>query len=130
LFVNLAVPELDLAKDLHTGLGYRHDPMLSDESAASFRIRAEIYVMLQAHGFGKGFTVQAVAGRAAHREVINALCPDSRAEVEALRDSALAAGATEPRQAQEEGPMYGRSFLDPDGHLWEVVYMDMEALEG
>ncbi|GAA1070634.1 VOC family protein [Nocardiopsis composta] len=130
IFVNLPVADLDRAKDFYTGLGYRLDPMFSDENAASFKISDEIYVMLLVHDFFKGVTDQAVADTATHREVINALSADSRAEVDALLDSALAAGATEPRQAQEEGPMYGRSFLDPDGHLWEVVYMDMEALEG
>jgi uncharacterized protein len=24
----------------------------------------------------------------------------------------------------EEGPMYGRSFQDLDGHVWEVMYME------
>jgi hypothetical protein len=23
--------------------------------------------------------------------------------------------------------MYGRSFADPDGHIWEIVWMDADA---
>ncbi|WP_017592669.1 VOC family protein [Nocardiopsis potens] len=130
IFVNLPVADLDRAKDFYTGLGYRIDPMFSDENAAAIVISDEISVMLLVHDFFKQFTDQAVADTAVHREVINALSADSRAEVDALLDRALTAGATEPRPAQEEGPMYGRSFLDPDGHLWEVVHMDMSALEG
>jgi len=49
--------------------------------------------------------------------------------VDDLTDAALLAGGTEEtpmndRRVQEaEIGMYGRTFIDPDGHQWEPFYM-------
>ena len=62
------------------------------------------------------------------RQVNTALAVGSRKEVDELMEKVLKAGGTEPRQPQDYGWMYGRSFQDIDGHLWEVFYMDMSAM--
>ena len=41
-----------------------------------------------------------------------------------------AGGAADPTPTQDFGFMYGRSFEDPDGHIWEVMFMDMAAAQG
>ena len=53
---------------------------------------------------------------------------DSRAEVESLVAKALAAGGTTHKPPQDLGFMYGHGFTDLDGHIWELVYMDMSAV--
>ncbi|MGH8965738.1 MAG: VOC family protein, partial [Actinomycetes bacterium] len=59
-----------------------------------------------------------------HTEAIFALSAGSRDEVDALVNTALTAGGQPSNGPLEDGPMYGWSFQDPDGHLWEVIYMD------
>lgn len=63
-------------------------------------------------------------------EVLIALSADSREAVDELADKALANGGSYASDPQEFGFMYGRSFLDPDGHHWEVSWMDMSQLPG
>ena len=65
----------------------------------------------------------------AHRtkEVLNCLSAASRAEVDEWKAKALAAGGSEWRPDLDMGSMYGVSFQDPDGHVWEVMYMDMSG---
>lgn len=41
----------------------------------------------------------------------------------------LAAGAKEPREPQDHGFMYGRSIEDLDGHIWEIFWMDSNAIK-
>ena len=60
-------------------------------------------------------------------QVLLALSEASRADVDATTEKALAAGGSEPNPRQDHGFMYGRSFADLDGHIWEVAWMDMEA---
>jgi uncharacterized protein len=61
--------------------------------------------------------------------VLVALSADSRQQVDELVDKALAAGGQPSMEANDQGFMYGRSFQDPDGHTWEVVWMDPAAVQ-
>ena len=60
-------------------------------------------------------------------EVLTALSCSDRGEVDSLADKALVAGGTSFSEPQDHGFMYQRSFQDPDGHVWELVWMDMSA---
>jgi predicted lactoylglutathione lyase len=53
-------------------------------------------------------------------EVIMCVSADSRADVDHFADKALASGA-DTADPIDRGFMYGRSFHDLDGHLWEVM---------
>ncbi|KAF4407325.1 MULTISPECIES: VOC family protein [Streptomyces] len=129
IFVNLPVKDLQRSKDFWSALGYSANPQFSDENAASIVISDEIYVMVMTEPFFKTFTKKEIADATRTTEAINCLGVGSRAEVDRLVDAALAAGGSASNETMEEGPMYGRSFQDPDGHLWEVVYMDMSAMQ-
>lgn len=89
-----------------------------------------IFVMLLTEPRFKEFTKKDIADAAKTTEVILALSADSRAKVDELADAALAAGGSPAGETQEMGFMYGRSFQDPDGHIWEVIWMDASAVEG
>lgn len=87
----------------------------------------EAFVMLLVEGRFKDFTNQDLADPAAETEAILALSADSRDEVDALAEKALAAGASPAIDPLDMGFMYSRSFHDPDGHHWELVWMDPDA---
>ena len=57
--------------------------------------------------------------------MINCLSADSRPEVDDLVTRALAHGGKPWLDKIEDGPMYGHSFADPDGHVWEVLFMEV-----
>ena len=131
IFVNLPVKDLDASKAFYTALGYTVNEQFTDENASSIVISDTIYVMLLTETFAARFTNKVIADATATTEVINALSADSRADVDRIVDAAFAAGATAVKDPQEEGGfMYSRSFADPDGHQWEILYMDPSAVEG
>jgi predicted lactoylglutathione lyase len=127
IFVNLPVTDLDRSIAFYESIGARKDPRFSDATAAAMVLSETIHVMLLTHDKYRQFTAKEIAD--AHKTSAALLCvsEDSRAAVDATVDKAVKAGARETRPAQDYGFMYGRSFDDPDGHGWEVMWMDVEA---
>lgn len=127
IFVNLPVKDLDRSKAFFTALGYRFDENFTDENATCLVITDDIYAMLLTEPFFKGFTKKEIADPATSTEAILALSVDNRADVDEIVDKALAAGGGAANEPNDQGFMYGRSFLDPDGHQWEIFWMDPAA---
>jgi predicted lactoylglutathione lyase len=128
IFVNLAVKDLGRAVDFFTDLGFSFDPRFTDEQATCMVVSDEAFVMLLVEDRFKDFTKKELADARTHTEAIVALSADSREQVDELADKALQAGGSPANEPLEMDFMYGRSFQDPDGHLWEVVWMDPSAL--
>lgn len=129
IFVNLPVSDLRRSVEFWKGLGFDFNPQFTDDKAACLIVSDLACVMLLSEGFFSSFTAKEVADPSRQVETILAISAESREEVDRLTDTALAAGGTAANDAQDEGFMYSRSFHDPDGHLWEVLYMDPAALE-
>ena len=128
IFVNL--PVVDLAKSIafYEAIGATADQNFRDESTQMMRISDEICVMLLTHERFQGFTPRRIPNAHETAQVLLALSAESRDEVNATTDKAGASGGTaDPNPVQEHGFMFGRSFADPDGHIWEVAWMDMDA---
>ncbi|MCZ7460387.1 MULTISPECIES: VOC family protein [unclassified Streptomyces] len=130
IFVNLPVKDLDASKAFWEAVGYTFNPRFTDETAACLVISDSIFAMLLTEARFKDFTRKDVADAATSTEVIVALSAESREKVDELTDAALAAGGSPANEPQDHGFMYGRSFQDPDHHIWEVVWMDEKAVEG
>ncbi|HLN77020.1 MAG TPA: VOC family protein [Nocardioidaceae bacterium] len=129
IFVNLPVSDLQRSVDFWRGLGFDFNPQFTDDKAACMVVSDLACVMLLSQSFFSTFTKKEVADTATSTEAIMALSSESREEVDRLTDTALASGGSASNDPQDEGFMYSRSFQDPDGHLWEVLYMDPSALE-
>ncbi|MEW2138572.1 VOC family protein [Streptomyces sp. NPDC005409] len=129
IFVNLPVKDLDASKAFWSKLGYSFNAQFTDENCASMVISDTIVAMLLAEARYKDFTHKEIADATTTSEVLLCLSAPSRAAVDELVDGALAAGATEPRPAQDHGVMYGRAFDDLDGHTWEIMWMDPAVVQ-
>lgn len=127
IFVNLPVKDLNRSVEFFTKLGFSFNPQFTDENATCMIVGETNFVMLLVEPFFRTFTKKEMADATKTAEVIVALSADSRNQVNELADKAMAAGATESNEPQEQGFMYSRSFQDLDGHLWEVFYMDVSA---
>ena len=123
IFVNLPVDDLERAKAFYVHLGFEINPQFSDEKAACIVVSDTIYVMLLTRPFFETFTSKKVADATETTEVLVCLSAASREEVDSLAEKAVAAGGTTPRPAQDHGFMYQHGFEDPDGHIWELVFM-------
>ena len=126
IFVNLPVADIDKAKAFYTSLGFTLNPQFTDEQTGCVVIADNICAMIMSHERYKEFTSRDVATDGI--EVINAIGVDTRAGVDHVTGNALANGGSETKPTQDTGWMYQRSFADPDGHHWEVVYVDEEAM--
>jgi predicted lactoylglutathione lyase len=129
MFVNLAVKDLDASVEFFTKLGFEFDPRFTDETATCMLVGEDAYVMLLVESKFKEFTKKDVADSRTQIEAIVALAGESRNEVDALADKALAIGGSPANDPSDLGFMYGRSFQDPDGHQWEIFWMDPVAVE-
>ena len=127
IFVNLPVADLPAAKAFYEAIGATNDPRFTDDTAACMVFSDTIHVMLLTHDKFRQFTPKAVADARATSEVLIAISADSREAVDEITEKALAAGGREPREKQDHGFMYGRSFEDLDGHIFEPMWMDLEA---
>ncbi|WP_117194862.1 VOC family protein [Rhizobium terrae] len=129
IFVNLPVADIEVATRFYTALGFTRNPDFSDETTSCMAVSDQIYVMLLNRERFKSFINDDVdiADARTTKEVLNALSAGSREEVDDFKARALGAGGSEWRPNMEMGPMYGSSFRDPDGHVWEIVYMDMSG---
>ena len=129
LFVNLAVRDLDRSVAFFKALGFSFDPRFTDETATCMVVSDEAFVMLLTENRFRDFTKKQLADAAAQTEAIVAVSAESRDEVDQLAEKALAAGASPANDPMDMGFMYGRSFNDPDGHLWELIWMDPATVE-
>lgn len=127
IFVNLPVADLPAAKAFYEAIGAANNPQFTDETAACMVFSETIHVMLLTHDKFSQFTPKRVADAHETSEVLIAISADSREAVDDIADRALAAGGREPRESQDYGFMYSRSFEDPDGHIWEPMWMDLGA---
>ena len=129
IFVNLPVKDLKRSMDFFEKLGFTFNLQFTDEKAACLIIsEPNIYAMLLTEDYFKTFTKKKVADASKTTEVLIALDSESREKVDELVKKAVAAGGSTYADAKDHGWMYQHSFADPDGHQWELVYMDETAV--
>lgn len=127
IFINLPVADLPRAMAFYEAVGATNEPRFTDETAACMVFSDTIHVMLLTHDKFRHFSPKPIASRDT-AEVMIAMSADDRAEVDGMVDKAGASGGKADTCAKQDyGWMYNRSFEDPDGHIWEVVWMDVEA---
>jgi uncharacterized protein len=130
IFVNLPVADLARATAFYEAIGAEKNPQFSDATAACMVFSETIFVMLLTHDKFRQFTPKAIADARTTSEVLLCLSAESREAVdETIVKAGRAGGRLDPGPQQDHGFMYGRSFEDPEGHIWEVMWMDMAAAQ-
>lgn len=129
IFVNLPVKDLNRSKEFFTALGFTINPQFTDDKAACVVMGENIFAMLLTEPFFKSFTRKEIADATKTTEVLIALDAESREAVDDMVRRAVDAGGSLYADPQDHGWMYQHSFADPDGHQWEVAYMDEAALQ-
>jgi uncharacterized protein len=128
IFVNLPVADLAKSMAFYTAVGFKNNPAFTDETAACMIWSEAIYVMLLTHGKWKSFTERPICPSTSS-EVSLALALESREAVDAINEAAAKnGGVADVNPVQDHGFMYGRDFLDPDGHVWGPFWMDPAAI--
>jgi predicted lactoylglutathione lyase len=123
IFVNLPVEDLRASRAFFTALGFEFNTAFSDASCACMVVDRNIFVMLLVRRRFGDFVIGRIADATAVTEVIICLSAESRQQVDDTVARAIAAGGKPWQPTVEDGPMYGGSFQDLDGHVWELVHM-------
>jgi hypothetical protein len=131
IFVNLPVADLAKSKAFYQALGFVNEPRFTDDTAAAMQWSETIVVMLLSHDKWRSFTSRAIPDAKKTAQVALCISMDDRAAVDAITEAAAAAGGgADPNEPQDYGFMYSRSFEDPDGHIWEPLWMDPKMASG
>jgi uncharacterized protein len=130
IFINLPVTDLQRSRSFLEALGAVNDPRFTDDTAACMTFGETIHVMILTHDKFRQFTPRPIADANSATEVLICLSSDSRESVDTAVERAEANGGTaDPGPKQDYGVMYGRSVADPDGHIFEIMWMDPAAAE-
>jgi len=128
IFVNLPIRNMETSQRFFRELGFDFNPQFSNEQGACMVISENhSYVMLLVEPFFQTFTSKPIADARQGTEVLLCLSCESREEVDEMVRKALASGGTGSKPPQDHGFMYSHGFTDPDGHVWEVMWMDVNA---
>ncbi len=128
IFVNLPVKNLDRSVEFFTKLGFSFNAQFTDETATCMVVSEDIFVMLLTEAKFKEFTPNPICDATKSTEVLVCLSSESREEVDQMISKAVAAGGTTYSEPQDYGFMYGHSFQDLDGHIWETMFMEPSAV--
>ncbi len=130
LFVNIPVRDLQRSIEFFEALGFTFNTQFTDATATSMLVGEDAYFMLLTTEKFKEFSKRPVGDPQKETNALFAISVNSRDEVDALVEKALAAGGARAADPQDHGFMYAWSFYDLDGHHWEVFWMDPKAVNG
>lgn len=130
LFVNIPVDNLQRSIEFFETLGFAFNPQFTDATSTCMLVGEDAYFMLMTSERFKGFSKRPISDRSRETNALFAISVSSREEVDAMVKRAIAAGGSEAVDPVDHGFMYGWSFRDPDGHHWEVFWMDPAAVNG
>jgi predicted lactoylglutathione lyase len=130
LFVNIPVTDLQRSITFFEALGFGFNAQFTDATATCMLVGADAYFMLLTRDKFASFARREIGEPWDQTAALYAISVDSRAEVDEIVRKAIAAGGANAAEPQDHGFMYGWSFYDPDGHHWEVFWMDPSAING
>lgn len=130
MFLNTTATDIPATREFFTALGFEFNETFSDENTLCLIINDQTFAMLMTPERFRDFIKGGITDTTKEREVLIAVSADSRECVDEMVDKALAIGGSDWMEAQDHGFMYGRSFRDLDGHVWEVTWMDQSAIAG
>ncbi|WP_026319253.1 VOC family protein [Amorphus coralli] len=130
IFINLPVADLDRSVAFYEAIGFVPNARFTNHMAACMVLSDTIAIMLLTHAFWSTFTDRRRVDPSRDAQVLLCIGRPDRKAVDAITQAAQSAGGTaDPCPVQDHGFMYGRSFADPDGHIWEPMWMSAEAIE-
>jgi uncharacterized protein len=129
IFVNLPVTDLAKSKAFYSAIGFTQNNQFSDETSACMVLSETIMVMLLTHPKWKQFTNRPIPNAKETAQVLLCISRENKKAVDDMIEiGKKSGGKADPNKIQDLGFMYGRSVEDPDGHIWETMWMDMSAM--
>lgn len=130
IFLNLPVKDLEQTRKFYSSLGFSINSQFSDEKALCVAIDQNIFAMMLKTEYFQTFTPKKVVDARQSTEVLLSISMENRQKVDEAVSKAVAAGGSTYNEPKDHGFMYQHGFQDPDGHIWEVFWMDPSAVQG
>jgi predicted lactoylglutathione lyase len=131
IFLNFPVHDLQASTAFYEALGGRLNSQFSNAQTASIQLSEAIVVMLLKHERYASFTKRPIGDARRESQALIALSAESREAVDTTLERTVAAGGkADPNPPQDHGFMRSRSVEDPNGYVWEIVWMDPSAIAG
>lgn len=127
IFVNLPVTNLKSSMAFYEAIGFENNPHFTDETAACMVWSEAIHVMLLTHDKWRTFTDRPIPPSTSSEMMLCISCDSREAVDEMTKQAGNHGGRGDINPAQDHGFMYGRSFADPDGHVWEPMWMEQDS---
>lgn len=123
IFINLPIENLKRSVDFFTQLGFTFNAQFTDDQSTCMLVGDNIFVMLVEHEKFKGFIKKDIAPKTSTEAILSLSC-DSAETVNRLAQAAFDNGGQQVNEAEDHGFMYSWGFEDPDGHLWDLFWMN------
>ncbi len=124
IYLNLPVKDVQRSQSFFESVGFRMASECSSDKGMCIELQEDSYAVLQPRETFEELSPKEMCRPAGCSEMLISVSCESREEVDELIDRAIEAGAKIPGSTKVEGPMYGRTFEDLDGHVWQLIYMD------
>ena len=129
IFINLPVKDVEASMQFYTALGFTVNPLFTFDDQKCMVWSDQIYVMLQTHEMFKSGNKKNMANAKENSIATFTLPVESIDQLNEMVEHAVQAGGTEPTPALDEGFMQVRNIEDLDGHLWGIIYLDIEKFK-
>ena len=131
IWLNLPVKDVQRSKAFFEAIGFIFNEPRStgNDMACMYAGEKKFVVMLIREAMFAGFSKNNLTDTSQSSEILISYDAESREEVDAIAKKVVTAGGTmfgEPGESQ--GWMYGCGFSDPDGHRWNILYMDFSKM--
>jgi uncharacterized protein len=123
IILHFSTKDASGARAFYTALGFTVNEQSSGDTCVCIVISDTISAMFSEESLFSTFSPRAICDTSKFLEVLSCLTCSSRAEVDDMIQSAVAAGGSTFEEAEDHGFMYQHSFLDPDGHGWNLMHM-------
>jgi len=129
IFINLPVKNLEQSMRFYTQLGFTNDPLFTDENQKCMVWSEHIYIMLQSKDFFGSWIQKPLSDTKNNTSATYTLPVESLDKVNEIIENGLKAGGTEPNPLLDEGFMQVRAIEDLDGHIWNIIYLDINKFK-
>ena len=125
--VNIPVRNLDRSVLFYTNLGFVPHPIFRGPDCQCMVVNEIIQIMLHLEDSLKKFTPKPISNPASETGVVTCLICDMKSQVDELVTKALSNGGSKYDEPQDLGFIYAHGFMDIDGHIWRLNWMNPEV---
>lgn len=128
--MNLPVKNVQRSREFFSAIGFGFRAQMSSAHSLCMTVSEKnIVFMLFEEPMFRGFTNGAVCDTREGSEVLISFSAESREQVDEMAAKVKAAGGhIYGGPGDNQGWMYGMGFTDPDGHKWNMLYMDRSKM--